>query len=71
MCLSGKICGWQKGIQTMSLLDYGLQKKDDNHARCSLCSYDLKYSTQGFQTFTQHSVIKQNKDVSKIRFGEN
>ena len=46
-------------------------KKDGNYARCFLCSCDLKHSTRGFQTFTQHSVVKQNKDVSKIRFGEN
>ena len=46
-------------------------KKDASYARCSLCSCDLKYSTQGFQTFTQHSVVKQHKDVSKISFGEN
>ena len=52
----------------MSLLDHGLQKKDANYARCSLCSCDLKYSAQGF---TQHSVVKQHKDVSKIRFGVN
>ena len=45
-------------------------KKDANYARCSICSCDLKYSTQGFQTFTQHSVIKQHKDVSKISFRE-
>ena len=31
----------------------------------------MKYSTQVFQTFTQHLVVKQHKDVSKIRFGEN
>ena len=46
-------------------------KKDANYARCSLCSFDLKCSTQGFQTFTQHAVVKQHKDVSKISFGEN
>ena len=46
-------------------------KKDSSYARCSLCSCDLKYPTQGFQTFTQHSVVKQHKDVSKISFGEN
>ena len=46
-------------------------KKDANYARCSLCSCDLKYSTQGFQTFTQHSVVKQHKDVSKVPFGDN
>ena len=46
-------------------------KKDANYARCSLCSCDLKYYTQGFQTFTQHSIVKQHKDVSKISFGEN
>ena len=46
-------------------------KKDVNYARCSLCSCDLKYSTQGFKTFTQHSVIKQHKDVSKRSFREN
>ena len=46
-------------------------KKDANYARCSLCSCDLKYFTQGFQPFTHHSVVKQYKDVSKIRFGEN
>ena len=46
-------------------------KKDVNYARCSLCSCLCRYSTQGFQTFTQHSVVKQHKDVSKIRFGEN
>ena len=43
-------------------------KKDANYARCSLCSFDLKCSTQGFQTFTQHAVVKQHKDVSKINF---
>ena len=32
---------------------------------------DFKCSTQGFQTFTQHSVINQYKVVSKKRFGEN
>ena len=47
----------------MSLLDYELQKKDVNYARCSLCSCDLKYSTQGFQTLTQHSVIKQQECI--------
>ena len=47
------------------------RKKDANYARCSLCSCDLKYFTQGFQPFTQHSVVKQYKDVLKIRFGEN
>ena len=46
-------------------------KKDANYATCSLCSCLCRYSTQGFQTFTQHSVVKQHKDVSKIRFGEN
>ena len=46
-------------------------KKDANYARCSLYSCDLKYFTQGFQLFTQHSVVKQYNDVSKIRFGEN
>ena len=54
----------------MSVVDYGLQK-DANYARCSLSSCDLKYYTQGFQTFTQHSIVKQHKDVSKISFGEN
>ena len=34
-------------------------------------SCDFKYATQGFQTFTQHSVINQHKVVSKKRFGEN
>ena len=46
-------------------------KKDANYARYSLCSCDLKYSTQRFQTFTQHSVVKKHEDVSEIRFGEN
>ena len=46
-------------------------KKDADYARCSICSCDLKYSTQGFQTFTQHSVVKQYKYASKISFGEN
>ena len=46
-------------------------KKDANYARCSLCSCDLKYSTQEFQTFTQHSVIKQQNVISKVSFGEN
>ena len=46
-------------------------KKDANYARYSLCSCGLKYSTQRFQTFTQHSVVKKHEDVSKIRFGEN
>ena len=47
------------------------RKKDANYARCSLCSCDLKYFTQGFQPFTQHSVVKQYKDKLKIRSGEN
>ena len=46
-------------------------KKDANYVRCSFCSCDLKYPTQGFQTFTQHSVVKQHKYASKISFGEN
>ena len=52
---------------------YGLKatKKDANYARCYLRSCDLKYSFQGFQTFIQHSVVKQHKDVSKIRFRGN
>ena len=32
-------------------------KKDARYAKCSLCSCDLKYSTQGFHTFTQHSIM--------------
>ena len=34
-------------------------KRDANYARCSLCSFDLKYSTQGFQNllFSQSSNI--------------
>ena len=40
-------------------------KKDVNYARCFLCSCDLKYSTQGFKTFTQHSVIKQQGCIKK------
>ena len=46
-------------------------KKDANYARCFLCSFDLKYSTQGLQTFTLQSVVKYHKDVSKRSFGEN
>ena len=46
-------------------------KKDVNYTRCCLCSCGLKYSTHGFQTFTQHSVVKQHKDVSKMSFEEN
>ena len=39
-------------------------KKYANYARCSLYSFDLKYSTQGFQTFTQHSVVKQQRFIN-------
>ena len=52
----------------MSLMDYGLQKKVANYARCSLCSCDLKYFTQGFQTFTQHSVRQTTQECIKNKF---
>ena len=54
----------------MSLQDYGLQKKMPIMLDVLFAVVILKYSTQGFQTFTQHSVIKQHKDVSKISFRE-
>ena len=53
------------------IIGFWATKKDANYARCSLCSFDLKYSTQGFQTFTLQSVVKHHKDVSKRSFGEN
>lgn len=46
-------------------------KKDSDFARCFLCCCDLKNSTQGFQTFTQHSARPKHKQILDITFGNN
>ena len=45
-----------------------LQKDDEYHGGGKLCSFQVKYFTQGVEVLTQHSQKKKHKESSYIRF---
>ena len=49
-------------------LNLWLQKDDEYHEYCKLCSCQVKYFIQGARAFTQHSQKKKQKKISDIRF---
>ena len=49
-------------------LNLWLQKDDEYHGADKLCSFQVKYFTQGVQAFTQQSQKKKHKQTSYIRF---
>ena len=49
-------------------LNLWLQKDDEYHEYCKLCSCQVKYFIQGARAFTQDSQKKKQKKISDIRF---
>ena len=47
------------------------KKKNKEYVFCSLCSADIKFSKQGFQSLVQHSRYTKHHQLSDSRFASN